>query len=149
MRDRERRWAKKDGEDICKKKSPFPYSRAESLPRQRDVRPLVTNATCTLRALALSFFLPPPASIPLGSPTTFHPYLATTDLYFYRRPVARYVACAHHAPTVSVPPIGRPATGHFGPCGGCASVPRPCLPPHIGDLAVVWVARMVACERAG
>lgn len=87
-------------------------------------------------ALALSFFLP--ARLYFSSiPHHFHPYFATTDLYFYRRPVGRYVACAHHAPTVSIPPIGRLATGHFGPCGGCASIPRLCLPPHIGDLRCV------------
>lgn len=55
-----------------KKNSPFPYSRAESLPLQRrsTLRERVTNATCTLCTRALLF---PPCYFP-SIPHHFHPY---------------------------------------------------------------------------
>lgn len=72
-RERQRRWTRKDGEDLLKKKkkkivlspthAPNPYP-------SNDVRPLVTNATCTLCTRALLF---PPCYFP-SIPHHFHPY---------------------------------------------------------------------------
>lgn len=146
-RERQRRWTRKDGEDLLKKKkknSPFPYSRAESLPFQRrstprnecNVHPV--HSRSPFSSLLFPFDPPPFSSLP-SPPRIF---------IFIVGAVGRYVAYAHHAPTVPIPPISRLAAGHFGPCGGCAFIPRLCLPPHIGDLRLCGWRRMVACECA-